>query len=47
MAKMIASEYATAGADYGIQILGGYGYAQEYNMQRYWPRPPAFTESAL
>lgn len=36
MAKCLASEYAVEGADYGIQILGGYGYAQEYNMQRYW-----------
>jgi acyl-CoA dehydrogenase len=35
-AKCLAAEYATAGADAGIQILGGYGYAQEYNMQRYW-----------
>jgi acyl-CoA dehydrogenase len=35
-AKCLAAEYATAGADMGIQILGGYGYAQEYNMQRYW-----------
>jgi alkylation response protein AidB-like acyl-CoA dehydrogenase len=35
-AKCLASEYAVAGADYGIQILGGYGYAEEYNMQRYW-----------
>ena len=36
MAKCLASEYAVESADYGIQILGGYGYAQEYNMQRYW-----------
>jgi acyl-CoA dehydrogenase len=35
-AKCLTAEYATAGADMGIQILGGYGYAQEYNMQRYW-----------
>jgi alkylation response protein AidB-like acyl-CoA dehydrogenase len=36
MAKCLAAEYATEAADFGIQILGGYGYAQEYNMQRYW-----------
>ncbi|MTD13440.1 acyl-CoA dehydrogenase [Nakamurella sp. YIM 132087] len=36
MAKCLASEYAVEAADQGIQILGGYGYAQEYNMQRYW-----------
>jgi acyl-CoA dehydrogenase len=36
MAKARTAELATAGADMGIQILGGYGYAQEYDMQRYW-----------
>jgi alkylation response protein AidB-like acyl-CoA dehydrogenase len=36
MAKVIASEYATEAADLGIQILGGMGYAQETDMQRYW-----------
>lgn len=36
MAKCLASEYATESADFGIQILGGYGYAMEYDMQRYW-----------
>jgi acyl-CoA dehydrogenase len=35
-AKAICSEYATAAADRGIQILGGMGYSQEFNMQRYW-----------
>jgi acyl-CoA dehydrogenase len=35
-AKTIASEYATEAADRGIQILGGYGYSAEYQMQRYW-----------
>ena len=32
----VASEYATEAADRGIQILGGYGYSAEYQMQRYW-----------
>ncbi|WP_148573479.1 acyl-CoA dehydrogenase family protein [Nocardioides caldifontis] len=36
MAKVVASEYATQAADLGIQILGGMGYAQETDMQRYW-----------
>lgn len=36
MAKVVASEKATKAADLGIQILGGMGYAQETNMQRYW-----------
>ncbi len=36
MAKAVASEYATWAADRGIQILGGMGYAAEFDMQRYW-----------
>jgi len=35
-AKVMASEACTKAADDGIQILGGYGYALEYDMQRYW-----------
>jgi acyl-CoA dehydrogenase len=35
-AKVFASEAAFKAADDGIQILGGYGYALEYDMQRYW-----------
>ena len=36
MAKIVASEACFAGADRGMQVLGGYGYAMEYDMQRYW-----------
>lgn len=36
MAKVVASDYATKAADLGIQILGGMGYSQETDMQRYW-----------
>ena len=36
MAKVLASEYAVAAADLGIQMLGGMGYAAETHMQRYW-----------
>jgi alkylation response protein AidB-like acyl-CoA dehydrogenase len=36
MAKLFASEACFAGADRGMQILGGYGYALEFDMQRYW-----------
>jgi acyl-CoA dehydrogenase len=36
MAKVVASEVCFAGADRGMQVLGGYGYAMEYDMQRYW-----------
>jgi acyl-CoA dehydrogenase len=35
-AKAIIAEYATEAADRGIQIMGGYGYSAEYQMQRYW-----------
>lgn len=33
--KILTSEAAFKAADRGIQILGGYGYALEYPMQRY------------
>ena len=36
MAKVLASEYAVAAADLGIQMLGGMGYSMETHMQRYW-----------
>lgn len=36
MAKILASEYAVAAADLGIQMFGGMGYAMETHMQRYW-----------
>jgi alkylation response protein AidB-like acyl-CoA dehydrogenase len=36
LAKVVASEVCFAGADRGMQVLGGYGYAMEYDMQRYW-----------
>jgi acyl-CoA dehydrogenase len=36
IAKCLASEYAVASADFGIQLLGGNGYSMEYDMQRYW-----------
>lgn len=36
IAMLVASKAATEAADFGIQLLGGYGYAMEYHMQRYW-----------
>jgi acyl-CoA dehydrogenase len=36
IAKVMASEAVVKAADDGIQILGGNGYALEYDMQRYW-----------
>lgn len=35
-AKIFASEACFTAADRGMQILGGYSYAEEYDMQRYW-----------
>src|SRR5919206_3421248 len=35
-AKLVASEKCFAAADRGMQIMGGYGYSMEYDMQRYW-----------
>ena len=34
-AKCLTAEYATAGADAGIQILGGNGYTREFPVERF------------
>lgn len=36
MAKMVTADYVTQAADLGIQMLGGMGYSQETDMQRFW-----------
>src|SRR5271166_1910689 len=36
MAKLVAATFAGEVTDAGIQVLGGYGYSREYDMQRYW-----------
>ncbi|RJQ25940.1 MAG: acyl-CoA dehydrogenase [Peptococcaceae bacterium] len=36
MAKLFGSETFVKAASIGMQILGGYGYMMEYNMQRYF-----------
>jgi len=36
MAKLYASEAATAIANEAIQIHGGYGYMKEYEVERFW-----------
>ncbi len=33
--KVYSSEVATQAALYAIQILGGYGYCKDYNVERY------------
>lgn len=35
-AKLFASEVAVRACDEAIQILGGYGYIQDYPVERYW-----------
>jgi acyl-CoA dehydrogenase len=36
MAKLVAANFACEVTDAGMQVLGGYGYSREYDMQRYW-----------
>ena len=36
MAKLRASEAAYRAADRAVQTLGGFGYAKEYHVERYW-----------
>ncbi len=36
MAKLVAANFGFEIADMGMQILGGYCYSREYDMQRYW-----------
>jgi len=36
MAKLFASEAATAIANEAIQIHGGYGYIKDYEVERFW-----------
>ena len=36
MAKLAASEAALYATSRGMQIMAGYGYMMEYDMQRYW-----------
>ena len=36
MAKMVAARTAVEVADEAIQLLGGYGYMQEYEVERFY-----------
>src|SRR5712691_2380446 len=36
LAKLIAANAACQAADRGMQVLGGYCYSMEFDMQRYW-----------
>lgn len=36
MAKYLATEAGTEACDWAIQTLGGYGYTEEYDVERYW-----------
>ncbi|RJQ25617.1 MAG: acyl-CoA dehydrogenase [Peptococcaceae bacterium] len=46
MAKLYGSETFVKVANMGMQILGGYGYVMEYNMQRYFRDSRITTVSA-
>ena len=36
MAKYLASEWGFEAADRALQVHGGFGYAKEFNVERYW-----------
>jgi acyl-CoA dehydrogenase len=36
MAKYLASEWAFEAADRALQVHGGFGYAREFDVERYW-----------
>jgi acyl-CoA dehydrogenase len=36
MAKIVASRASEKAAIHGMEIMGGWGYAAEYDMQRYF-----------
>jgi acyl-CoA dehydrogenase len=36
MAKYLASEWGFEAADRALQTLGGFGYAREFDVERYW-----------
>jgi acyl-CoA dehydrogenase len=36
MAKLVAADFGGEVTDGGMQVLGGYCYSREYDMQRYW-----------
>jgi len=36
MAKWLAADAAFAAADHAVQTHGGFGYAREYDVERYW-----------
>ena len=36
LAKWLAAEAGFVAADRAMQILGGMGYAKEYDVERYW-----------
>ena len=36
MAKIVAARASEKAATWGMEILGGYGYTMEYDMQRYF-----------
>jgi acyl-CoA dehydrogenase len=36
MAKLRCSEAAFTACDRALQVFGGFGYAREFNVERYW-----------
>lgn len=46
MAKLLASETYVKAADVGMQVMGGYGYSMEFDMQRHYRDARAATTAA-
>ena len=46
MAKLFASETYIKAANNGMQIMGGYGYIMEYDMQRHFREARSTTIAA-
>lgn len=47
MALLVASQAASKVTDLGLQIMGGYGYSCEFDMERYWRDARAFRLSPI
>lgn len=46
MAKLFASEAYVKVAQQGMQVMGGYGYSAEFDMERYFRDSRAATVAA-
>lgn len=47
MAKLCASETVVRITNFGMHLMGGYGYVMDYDMQRYWREARISTAGAI